>query len=41
LYLDCIPGCNLLYLAAADLDSERIHRKPVLSSLINEDTRAA
>jgi hypothetical protein len=27
--------------AVADLDRERIHRKPVLSGLINEYTRAA
>ena len=29
------------HLAVADLDRERIHRKPVLSGLINEYTRAA
>jgi hypothetical protein len=28
-------------IAAADLDTERIHRKPVLSGLINEYTQAA
>ena len=29
------------HLTVADLDCERIHRKPVLSGLINEYTRAA
>jgi putative transposase len=29
------------HLAVADLDRERIHRKPALSGLINEYTRAA
>ena len=29
------------HLTVADLDRERIHRKPVLSGLINEYTRAA
>jgi len=29
------------HLSVADLDRERIHRKPVLSGLINEYTRAA
>ena len=28
-------------LTVADLDRERIHRKPVISGLINEYTRAA
>jgi hypothetical protein len=38
-----VPGAghNGGHLAVADLDRERIHRKPVLGGLINEYPRAA
>jgi hypothetical protein len=37
----CIPDGDGDHLTVADLDGERIYRKPVLGGLINEYSRAA